>query len=89
MDKWEYCKIIDPIRVPGKAVEPAKLLYLGALEANERVEEIENAERTLAQLGLEGWELISHSQVSTVIDRGTALPVLEVYYLKRGIGESR
>ena len=89
MTKWAYCKIIDPIRLPGKAVEPAKLLYLGVSKEEERVVEIDNAEHTLARLGLEGWELISHSQVSTVVDGGVALPVIEVYYLGRSIEEAK
>lgn len=42
-------------------------------------------EHTLARLGLEGWELVSHTQVFTVVEQSPAVPVLEVYYLKRQV----
>jgi hypothetical protein len=41
MVKWEYSKMIEPTRLPGKHAEPAKLVYLGVSKEEERVENIE------------------------------------------------
>jgi hypothetical protein len=86
--RWEYCKIIDPLKLVGRPTESAKLVYLGASKDEEEVVEIETPEHALARLGAEGWELVDHTQLFTVIENSGALPVMEVYYLKRAIAEA-
>ena len=83
MDKWTYCKIIDPVKVVGGPTEPTRLVFLGVSNEEERVEEIDTPEHGLARLGKEGWELVSHTQLLAMIDTGAMVPVMEVFYLKR------
>jgi hypothetical protein len=83
--KWEYCKIIDPTRLVGKPTEAPKLIYLGVSKEGEKVQEIDTPEHALAQLGSDGWELVDHTQLFTVIENSVTLPVMEVYHLKRAI----
>jgi hypothetical protein len=85
--KWEYCKIIEPIKLLGKPTESPKLIYLGASKAEEKVEEIDTPEHALARLGKGGWELVDHTQIFAVIENSGALPVMEVYHLKRSMAE--
>jgi hypothetical protein len=56
MIKWEYC-IVD-ISPQGEA----KVVYLKPVGQKHRAERIEEIYQVLAQLGLEGWELVSHTQ---------------------------
>jgi hypothetical protein len=85
--KWQYVKIIEPIKVIGKPTQSPKLIYLGASKEEERVEEIDTPEHALARLGRGGWELVDHTQLFTVIENSVALPVMEVYHLKRAMTE--
>ena len=83
MTKWQYCKIIEPTKTMGRPVEPTRLLYLAPDQAAEQIEEIDTPEHVLARLGAEGWELVDHSQLWSVVEGSGVLPVMEVYYLKR------
>jgi hypothetical protein len=85
--KWQYCKIIEPTKVIGKPTESPKLVYLGASKDEERVEEIDTPEHALARLGRGGWELVDHTQLFAMIENAGALPVMEVYHLKRAIAQ--
>jgi len=85
MVKWEYCKIVEPIKLVGKPVESAKMMFLGSSKEKEQVQEIGTSEHALARLGAEGWELVTHGQLLTVIEGSGALPVMEVFYLKRQV----
>jgi hypothetical protein len=84
--QWEYCKIIEPSKLLGKPLQ-SKLIYLAALQEDEVVEQIDTPEHALARLGREGWELVDHTQLFTMIEEGTALPVMEVYHLKRAMSQ--
>jgi hypothetical protein len=86
--KWEYCKIIEPIKLMGKPTEAPKLMYLGGSKEEEKVQEIDTPEHALARLGGEGWELVDHTQLFTVIESNVTLPVMEVYHLKRAMTEA-
>jgi hypothetical protein len=86
MKSWEYCKIIDPVKMLGGPTEPTRLVFLGASSEEEQVEEIDTPEHGLARLGREGWELVSHTQLLAMVDTGAAVPVMEVFYLKREMG---
>jgi hypothetical protein len=55
MTKWEYC-VID-IEADGQA----KVVYLQPPAEKHRSEAIEEIYQVIAQLGLEGWELVSHT----------------------------
>lgn len=55
MTKWEYC-VID-IEADGRA----KVVYLQPPDQRHRSETIEEIYQVIAQLGLEGWELVSHT----------------------------
>ena len=87
MVKWEYCKIIEPIKLLGTPTESPKLIYLGASKAEEKVKEIDTPEHALARLGEGGWELVDHTQIFAVIEKSATLPVMEVYHLKRAMLE--
>jgi hypothetical protein len=83
--EWQYCKIIEPTKVMGKPVESSRLLYLGPDQASEQIEEIDTPEHALARLGEEGWELVDHTQLWSVVEGSGVLPVMEVFYLKREV----
>jgi hypothetical protein len=85
MTRWEYCKIIEPIKTVGEPME-SKLIYLATSQEEEKVEDIDTPEHALARLGENGWELVDHTQLFTVIDNSVILPVMEVYHLKRAKG---
>jgi hypothetical protein len=84
--KWEYCKIVEPTKLSGAPVEPARLLFMGASKEEEADQQIDTPEHVLARLGKEGWELVSHSQLFAPVEGSGVLPVMEVYYLKRELG---
>lgn len=77
-------------------------MFYGPSEEEYREEQIDNVGHTLARLGMEGWELISHSptfaqflQTRTDAESGkslvvgaTALPLSEIYWLKRKMNEA-
>jgi hypothetical protein len=67
MLKWEYCVI--EISQDGEA----KVIYISPPGEKHRAEAIEEIYQALAQLGLEGWELVTH----------TLTGVTEYYTLKR------
>ena len=68
MIQWEYC-VID-INPEGDA----KVVYLQPPGSRHRSESIDEIYQALAKLGLEGWELVSHTQT-----------VSEFYTLKRPV----
>lgn len=67
----------------GRPAEAARLLYLGPDRVSEEIQEVVLPEHALACLGTEGWELVDHSQLWSVIEGSGVLPVMEVCYLKR------
>jgi hypothetical protein len=81
--KWEYCKIVEPSKLSGIPVEPARLLFMGTSKDKEADEQIDTPEHALARLGEEGWELVSHNQILAPVEGSGVLPVMEVFYLKR------
>lgn len=86
MTEWEYCKIVEPSKLSGVPVEPARLLFMGASKDEEADEQIDTPEHALARLGSEGWELVSHNQLFAPVEGSGVLPVMEVFYLKRKLG---
>ena len=56
MTQWEYC-VID-IGPEGQA----KVVYLKPSGGKHRAEKIEEIYQVVAELGLAGWELVSHTQ---------------------------
>ena len=85
MTKWAYSKIIEPIRLQSGPAQPARLIFLGASQEEERIHEIDPPERALARLGAEGWELVSHNQPFPMVEGRGVLPTVEVYHLKRPV----
>jgi hypothetical protein len=55
MTKWEYC-VID-VEVDGQA----KVVFLQPPGEKHHSEKIEEIYQVIARLGLEGWELVSHT----------------------------
>ena len=87
--KWEYCKIVDPVRMrvegTSEKIESPRLILLGSSREETKTQTIENVGHELAKLGLDGWELVSHT-VSWAIVAGKSpmvSPALEHYYFKR------
>lgn len=78
MTKWEYRRII----VPSGGGDPFMQFLHTTKEACIH-ETIEAVETTVAQLGRDGWEMVSCTQVWAV--GTTALPVYISYYFKRPI----
>ncbi len=70
MTKWEYC-VID-ISPEGQA----KVVYLKPAGQKHRAEKVEEIYQVLAELGLDGWELVSHTQT-----------ISEYYTFKRALPE--
>ena len=71
MTKWEYCAI------RGDLEGGAKKLKFFSPTPNSEVRDVEDIHQSIAQLGLEGWELVSLAQISQ--------PDARVYYFKRPI----
>ena len=66
---WQYCAI--RMNIDGSA---KKLKYFDA-EGNHKGSDIEDPHKEIAKLGLEGWELVSLTQIQK--------PDARVYYFKR------
>ncbi len=71
MTKWEYCAIRSSI-ADGK-----DFLKLFSASAGEPPKEIKDVHQTIAKLGLEGWELVTLTQINQ--------PDARVYYFKRPV----
>ena len=69
MTKWEYCAIRSNVG-DGK-----NFLKFFDASGEGGPKEVSDAHQTIAQLGLEGWELVTLTQISQ--------PDARVYYLKR------
>jgi hypothetical protein len=96
--KWEYCRIAGLSMVPGgdepdsevPVSEIARpdfsdfpyLIYLRDIDEQE-LTSIDSASRTLAQLGLDGWELVSHTEA--VLGWGGMFAIKHDYLLKREV----
>jgi hypothetical protein len=84
MPKWEYCEIHFFLSEDTEK-ETKFLRYLYPDRAEDK--EIEMVGQTLAQLGAESWELVSHTQRMTLIQdeygHGRVIPVGETLWLKR------
>jgi len=83
MNRWEYCQIVQPLAIEGKLVAPLEIIYFGPSKDRERREDIEDVGIALARLGEDGWELVSHTQTFTLLERNIVLPVANEYHLKR------
>lgn len=62
------------IKLEGE-ITVARLGYLKVLGSSDELEKIVDLENTIAQLGRDGWELVSHTQVTA--------PTIQVFYFKR------
>ena len=71
MAKWEYCAIRANL---GSDVK--KLKFFSATPDSE-IRDIADVHQTIAQLGTEGWEMVSLVQISQ--------PDARVYYFKRPV----
>lgn len=70
MTKWEYCAIRSNIE------DDRNFLKHFTADSDEgKVSEVEDVHQTTAQLGTEGWELVTLQQISD--------PDARVYYFKR------
>lgn len=80
MSNWEYCKIIVPSLQDNKKMGEPCVLYLYP----ESVEtfKTDNANTVLAELGRNGWELISVVQEFNFLAQKT-IPTDMVYVLKK------
>ena len=70
MSKYEYCAIKQNLEGEKKT----KLKFLDA-EGNHKFTEISDIQRNIAQLGMNGWEMVSFSEISH--------PSARVYYFKK------
>lgn len=82
MKKWEYCQVIRPLTVDGKLVAPMEVIFFAPSKADEQHQAFDDLGVTLAQLGADGWEMVSHTQTFTLV-KGSLLPIAEEYHFKR------
>ncbi len=71
MSSWEYCAIRDMI---GSEVTKLKFFSTGP---DSEIRDIDDVHQTIAQLGQDGWEMVSLVQISQ--------PDARVYYFKRPV----
>jgi hypothetical protein len=60
----------------GEEVTLAAFGYLKFLGSSQEPEEITNPDHAMAQLGRDGWELVSHTEITSPTE-------MEVFYFKR------
>lgn len=81
MIKWEYCQLIVNRADPDNATSK-QLVFLKIDKVD--VRPIRSVTQSIAELGLEGWELVSHTQFQTVVENFVnGLPVTEFFTFKR------
>lgn len=81
MARLEYCLIMWLIDI-----DRGYLSFLSNLQ-NSEITDFENLAKTITQLGLEGWEMVSH--ISTHVSLGSIRDKsdAEAFYFKRQINE--
>lgn len=85
MTKWEYCQLIVNRAEPDNP-KSKQLVCLGIDEMT--VKEIRSISRTIAELGVDGWELVSHTQSHAVIESSIGgFPWTEFFTFKRPLTE--
>jgi hypothetical protein len=86
MAKWKYCKIIAPITADIR-IGTASVVFLGTMLEYTKTEAVagKELEYKLAQLGEEGWELVSHTVVWGRESGNKTIPLEEIYYLKQQV----
>ncbi len=81
MTQWEYCQLVVNRGSPDNH-DSKQLVFLKLDEMD--VRPIKSVSRAIAQLGLEGWELVSHTQSQTVVTSSIGgFPWTEFFTFKR------
>ncbi|MDM8529312.1 hypothetical protein QUF58_14045 [Anaerolineales bacterium HSG24] len=81
MKKWEYCQLVVNRATPNNP-KSKQLVFLSVDELN--IRQIRSISQTIAQLGIDGWELVSHTQSQIVVEDGLGgFPWTEFFTFKR------
>ena len=81
MTKWEYC-CISSFSPMGEKAKRRLIFFKGS----GKEEEIEDFSKTFESLGLDGWELVSHSYTTTVASEVDIVGNY-IYMFKRPLSE--
>jgi hypothetical protein len=88
MQKWEYCEL-RRLSIPDPDhIKPHKVLrhlhFFGLTSPPAKIDPIEVTDETIAKLGLDGWEMISHS-VTVHPYKESDIAITTSFYFKRPI----
>lgn len=90
MTKWEYCAVtcVAGTRRLAQPLEELRQNLVMLKPSGEEKEEIQDLAATIANLGLEGWELVSHNKAFMIVDEpGQIMTQDETYMFKRQLTE--
>jgi len=81
MQKWEYCQLVVNRASPSNP-KSKQLVFLSVDDLS--IRQIRSISQTIAKLGIDGWELVSHTQSQTVLKDGVSgFPWTEFFTFKR------